>query len=231
MRTVAIVGAGATGTRIARQLERRGSVDAVVLVDDGEGIAATAARSIGSSGLVTAADEIPRRASVVVVATRANSHVAIAHRCVEAGQHVVSVGDSITDVRGLLDLDEHAQAHGVKVVVGAGLMPGLSDVLAELGRAWFDDVREIHVSKFGTGGPDCARQHHRALKGLCFDWEKWRVESARRRFGSRARVVPPTGPSGRLLSRRTGRPRSCCCGRTRTSNGSPHEWLPPGVID
>ena len=30
-------------------------------------------------------------------------------------------------------------------------------------------------SKFGTGGPDCARQHHRALKGLCFDWrdEQW----------------------------------------------------------
>jgi len=42
------------------------------------------------------------------------------------------------------------------------------------------------VSKFGTGGPDCARQHHRALKGLCFDW---RDNQCQRRAGGSGREL------------------------------------------
>lgn len=170
MSTVAIVGAGATGLRAARQLVRRGAVSRIVLVDDGDGVATTGATSLGERVEAGLASEVPADADVVVLATRANSHVELAQDCVACGQHVVSIGDSINDVAGLLDLDDHARSHGVKVVVGAGLMPGLSDILASHGRAWFDEVREVHVSKFGTGGPDCARQHHVALAGLCFDW-------------------------------------------------------------
>lgn len=170
MSTVAIVGAGATGIRAARQLARRSAVSRVILVDDGDGIASSGAISLGSPVEASVAVTIPSAADVVVLATRANSHVELAQYCVTAGQHVVSVGDSINDVRGLLDLDDLARSYAAKVVVGAGLMPGLSDVLASHGRSWFDDVREVHVSKFGTGGPDCARQHHMALKGLCYDW-------------------------------------------------------------
>ncbi len=174
MATVAIVGAGATGTRAARQLARRGVVSRIILVDDEEGAAQSSTKSLGDMVEARSTTEIPEVAEVVVLATRANSHVALAQTCAAAGQHVVSVGDSINDVRGLLDLDDHARSHGVKIVVGAGLMPGLSDVLASHGSAWFDEVREVHVSKFGTGGPDCARQHHSALKGLCFDWRNGR---------------------------------------------------------
>lgn len=170
MSTVAIVGAGATGIRAARQLARRGAVTRIVLVDDGDGIALSGATSLGDTVEANLESNIPEFADVVVLATRANSHVALAQDCVTAGQHVVSIGDSINDVRGLLDLDDHARSHGVKIVVGAGLMPGLSDILASHGRSWFDEVREVHVSKFGTGGPDCARQHHSALKRLCYDW-------------------------------------------------------------
>lgn len=170
MISVAIVGAGATGTRIARQLVRRDDVTRVVLVDDHDGVAEAAARSLPDVVDFTSGTDIPSDAAVVVLATRGESHVGLAQRCVAAGQDVVSVGDSINDVRGLLDLDELAVAHGARVVIGAGLMPGVSDLLAAHGRRWFDDVREVHVSKFGTGGPDCARQHHRALKSSCFDW-------------------------------------------------------------
>ncbi len=182
MTRIAIVGSGATGTRVARQLARSADATNIVLLDDAPGVAQSVARSLG--GLVEAHDgtAVPSDVSVVVLATRSGSHASLAQVCVAAGQHVVSVGDSIGDVRGLLDLDDHARAHGAKIVVGAGMMPGLSDVLAAHGRSWFDEVREVHVSKFGTGGPDCARQHHTALKGLCFDWrdETW----ARRPGGS-----------------------------------------------
>jgi len=58
----------------------------------------------------------------------------------------------------------------VSVVVGAAASPGLSGLLvAELsGRV--DVVDEIHVGVHGTGGPSCARQHHRALAGEAPGW-------------------------------------------------------------
>ena len=31
-------------------------------------------------------------------------------------------------------------------------------------------VDELHVAKYGTGGPACARQHHAALNGNAMDW-------------------------------------------------------------
>src|SRR5690606_12328237 len=41
---------------------------------------------------------------------------------------------------------------------------------------------EIHMAKAGAGGPACARQHHRALRGTAIDWRDgtW----VRRRGGS-----------------------------------------------
>ena len=73
-------------------------------------------------------------------------------------------------MRALLELDAAARAKGTHVVVGAGFSPGLSCVLAVLAARAFERVEEIHVAKVGTGGPACARQHHRALGGHAFDW-------------------------------------------------------------
>ena len=172
-RSVLIVGAGATGTRAARQIVRTSPDCTVSLIDDAEGVAVKAARELGPN--VSATPDSRRDFDAVVIATRAGSHAEIAQQFISHAQVIVSVADSIADVRDLLDLDDLARVHGCRVAVGAGMMPGLTDVLAAHGRRWFDEVREIHVSKFGTGGPDCARQHHRALKGLCFDWrgDQW----------------------------------------------------------
>ena len=141
--------------------------------DDAPGVAEAAAASLGSG--IAANPPETWEVDSVVIATRAESHAEIAQQYLTRAQVIISVGDSIADVRDLLDLDEQATANDCRVVVGAGMMPGLSDVLAAHGRQWFDEVREIHVSKFGTGGPDCARQHHSSLKGLCFDWrdDQW----------------------------------------------------------
>ena len=182
--TVLVVGAGATGTRVARQLVRTSPDCSVVLVDDSPGAAESASHTLGPK--VSVAGEMLPKVDAVVLATRAGSHAALAQQHLATVPIIVSVGDSIDDVRDLLDLDDQARANGCRVVVGAGMMPGLSDVLAAHGRRWFDSVREIHVSKFGTGGPDCAKQHHRALKGLCFDW---REDQWQRRPGGSGREL------------------------------------------
>lgn len=172
--SIIVIGAGATGTRAARQIVRTSPSCQVSLIDDAPGVAESAAESLGPNVSFSSPHDV-HDVDAVVIATRAGSHESIAQQYLAAANIIVSVADSIEDVRGLLDLDEQARADDCRVVVGAGMMPGLTDVLAAHGRRWFDHIREVHVSKFGTGGPDCARQHHRALKGLCFDWrdDRW----------------------------------------------------------
>jgi hypothetical protein len=57
------------------------------------------------------------------------------------------------------------------------MAPGLSGLLVRYLAQRLDDVSEAHVAFHGTGGPACARQHHRALSGLAVGWhdgEWWR---------------------------------------------------------
>jgi len=168
MLQVVVIGAGATGSRVARQLARSSREYQISLIDDDDRVAEDAASRLGTS---VTANKLPSGSiDAVVLATRAESHAELAQNYLGRAHTIISTADSIPDVTALLDLDDPASANDCRIVVGAGMMPGISDVLAAHGKQWFDTITEIHVSKFGTGGPDCARQHHRALKGLCFDW-------------------------------------------------------------
>lgn len=167
---IAVVGCGATGRRIARQLVHGPDSPELILVDEREAVARTVAESVGRHVRWGRERSAWTDSDVAVLAVRAGDHVELGRAAVDSGLHVVSVSDSVRDVRGLLELDARARREGLAVVVGAGMMPGLSDVLVAHGASWMDHLDEIHVSKFGTGGPDCARQHHRALKGACLDW-------------------------------------------------------------
>lgn len=169
--SVAVIGVGAVGARTARQLVSSSEVDRVVLRDlDGER-AEAAARSLGSASTAERPpfDALPD-VDVAVLATPAGTHTALAQALLARNISVVSVSDSVEDVRGLLDLDPEARERGRSVVVGAGFSPGMSCVLARHAAASFDAVDEIHVAVTGTGGPECARQHHRALGGWAIDW-------------------------------------------------------------
>ena len=166
---IGVVGSGATGRRIARQLAHGAAPPDLVLIDHRPGVAAEVARSLGGTVAWSVGDQVPDACDVVVLATGVGKHPALARAAVDHGSHVVSISDSIPDVRGLLRLDERARERERVVLVGAGMMPGLTDLLAAHAASWFDRLDEIHVSKFGTGGPECARQHHGALKGPCID--------------------------------------------------------------
>jgi len=174
-------GTGAVGSRAARQLASSDEVDEVVLVDADPGAAAAVADSLGpvarlggapdgrSGGDGGPGGDGMQGADVVVLATP-DGHRRLAEQALEQGAHVVSVSDSVDEVRQILDLDAEARERGLSVVVGAGFSPGLSCVLARHGAARFDGVDEVHVAKTGTGGPACARQHHRSLEGEALDW-------------------------------------------------------------
>lgn len=171
MTTAAVLGVGAVGARVARQLLSSEGVDHVVLRDERTSRLEIIARSLGEGATIDPAPLAERvEADVVVLAGPAGEHVRLARTAVEAGQPVVSVSDSVADVKALQDLDAEARERGVPVAVGAGFGPGLTCVLAARAATGFDRVDEIHVAKVGTGGPACARQHHRALRGMAVDW-------------------------------------------------------------
>ena len=167
----AVVGCGAVGARVARQLLAMATVDEVVLYDSAGERALAVARALGDNARVEdgGPDELPP-VDVAVLATPAQSQLQWAKSAVRRGISVVSLTDAIEDVQLLLGLAGAARAAGVSVVVGAGFCPGLTCVLARFAAERFDVVDEIHVAKSGTGGPACARQHHRALSGAALDW-------------------------------------------------------------
>ncbi len=175
---VGIIGLGAVGARAARSLIGSLGTSSLVLVDRDERVADGIRRTLGDDLDVRVGEMLPADLEVSVLATPAGNHAAAAGAALRGGSHVVSVADSVDDVRALLDLDQLAQSLERSVVVGAGFAPGLSCLLAALASTRFERVKEIHVAKFGTGGPACARQRHRALRSEALDWrEGWLTRS------------------------------------------------------
>ncbi len=200
--SVTVSGIGATGARAARQLAGCDECDGVVLAGPGERPAALR-RSLGSAASIGTLSE---PGAAVLLAGPAGTHVDQARRAVGDGRHVVSTSDAITDVEGLLALDGEARARGVSVVAGAGFAPGLTCVLARHVAGWMDHVDEIHVARFGTGGPACARQHHAALSTHAADWRDgaW----VRRPGGSGRELCVFPDPIGSVDCYRAGLPDS-----------------------
>jgi saccharopine dehydrogenase-like NADP-dependent oxidoreductase len=176
---VAVVGLGAVGTRAARQLASTDRVDEVVLCDTEPGRPDEVAASLGAKAVVDAGstDRLPD-ADVVILATPCGTQLDAARTLVGAGRSVVTTSDDLDEVRALLDVGPEAEARGAVVALGATFAPGLTCVLARLAADKLEQVDEIHVARLGTGGPACARQHHRSLGGTGVDWRdggwQWR---------------------------------------------------------
>jgi saccharopine dehydrogenase-like NADP-dependent oxidoreductase len=187
-----VYGAGATGARAARHLMSYASPSDLVIIEEKTERAIEVAASLESSARVfeleglrseTRAENfrklcVDANADVVILAT-GEDHAVLAKVALESGVHVVSISDDCDVVDELLELDTTARINNVNLVVGAGFSPGLSCVLARHASIQLDSVDEIHIAKFGTGGPECARQHHRALRSDGVDWNNQRWESRR----------------------------------------------------
>lgn len=170
MTSILLLGAGAVGARAARQLVEDSSIATVVVADIDAKRRRSVVQSTGGKAVDGGARGDDHAVDAVVLAGPNGTHGAAARHHLGQGRPVVSCGDGVADVQGLLDLGPEAEARGVAVVVGAGFSPGYSCLLARHAAASFDAVDEIHVARSGTGGPACARSHHAALAGTALDW-------------------------------------------------------------
>ncbi len=187
---VVVVGAGAVGSRVARQLLSAGGLTELVLIDQDLTVAEEAALSLGGPASATTIGairlesridrfrEVMAGASAAVLAT-ADEHEHYARAALNDGVHVVSVSDDVETVKELQALASLAERQNRSLVIGAGMSPGLACLLALHGSQWLEVVDEIHVAKFGTGGPACARQHHKALRNDSLNWRNQQWEGAR----------------------------------------------------
>jgi saccharopine dehydrogenase-like NADP-dependent oxidoreductase len=173
---VAVVGAGAVGGRVARNLAAEPDVESVTVVHRDPGMIAGLIQELESKVSLRhgGVEEVPPSDVTVLAVPTGNrraAEVALGH-----GSHVVSCADDPTEVRQLLACDRLARTLDRSVCVGVAMAPGVGCALAGYLRGSFDRVEEIHVASMGTGGPACARRHHAALTSLAFDWEdgEWR---------------------------------------------------------
>ena len=172
--TAVVFGAGATGLRIAQLLGEDPSIRSVEVRDTDRARLGSVSDMLGPRTRIGQGSTVPDGTDLAVVATTAGTQAHLALRAVRAGATVVTTTNEITETRDLLAADQVARQHGARLVVGAGYMPGLTCLLARVGAAELDAVDEIHVAKVGTGGPACARQHHRSLSSVAIDWRDGR---------------------------------------------------------
>lgn len=165
---IGIIGAGITGSRLVEQLA--GTAPLAIHDRNPERAARLAALHRSAGQPVASVGRSDLLGCDVVVVACAAPHANLAKALVEGGSHVVSLSDDLTDVVAMLNRSRETAARRRTMVVGAAASPGLTTLLVRQLSASFDSIDEVHVAVHGTGGPDCARQHHRALSGDALGW-------------------------------------------------------------
>jgi hypothetical protein len=89
---------------------------------------------------------------------------------VAEGVSYATCNDDAGAIGALLALDAGAHDSGARVLVGCGLAPGLSDVLARHAAGALDTVDEIHVARWGVAGERCAASARRAQREPGLEW-------------------------------------------------------------
>lgn len=169
-RRIRVVGAGAVGTRLARAVLAADAAVEIEVEDARPEAARKLLAALGERGRMVGTLGAPGVDPTVVVLAQPKSHLEAASRALNSGIHVVSAGDDLEDVRALVGLERVARRTETSLVVGAAMSPGLSGLVARHLADRLDRLDEIHVAVHGTGGPECAMQHHRALGGTALGW-------------------------------------------------------------
>ncbi|MFN8034742.1 MAG: hypothetical protein U0V73_02265 [Acidimicrobiia bacterium] len=198
MTTVLVVGLGAVGARAARQLAESGDVERVFVADADAGRATRVAKVLGEVATVgtwSDAGPLPPGIDVVACAVPAGAELAVARASVDAGVPCVSSVDDHEAIRELLALDGAAQQARTGVIVGCGLAPGLSEVLARHAAGLVDTVDEVHVARVGVAGPASREVVRHALRDHPLEWRAGEWYDAAQRVGHELVWFPePVGP-------------------------------------
>ena len=186
MSRVLLVGAGAVGGRAARQLVETPGVEELLVVDARPKRAGDVAALMGDRATTVdwqPGTPIPEGVDVVACAVPAGDDVTIVRDALEAGVPCASATDDTTAIQSLLELDAVAAERGVPVVVGAGLAPGLSDVLVRHAADGLDTVDDVNVARWGAAGEASASTVRVALADRGAELRDGRVVALVRRGG------------------------------------------------
>ena len=159
MTSVLVVGLGETGVRAARQLLDTNGIDRVFVAARSAGNARAVAESLqdGAEAWTLSDDAMfPPEIDAIASAVPAGADTALAQAALERGISFASVADHDAAINALLEMQEAARERGTTVLAGCGLAPGLADVLVRHAGGALDSVDEVHVARFGVGGPACA---------------------------------------------------------------------------
>jgi hypothetical protein len=155
VRSILLAGLGEVGVRAARQLLETSGVDRLVVAARPSARVRDIAASLGSRAEIidwNPGDELPD-VDAVASALPSDLDASVAQACVRAGVSVALATDRSDVAETIESLDQLARASATTVVVGAGLAPGLTCVLARHAAALFDDLIEVRVARVGVGGP------------------------------------------------------------------------------
>ena len=162
---VVIDGVGVVGGRLARELVSSHRGLGVELHARSPHRRTELAKAFGGDATVhDSAAGIPESARVVVLAGDQGGQAEAAAEHLEAGRHVVTVGDRPEVTSSLLVLDSRARSADRTLVVGAGFSPGLSGLLAARLAEDFEVVDELHYARHGAAGRLCAADRLGALR-------------------------------------------------------------------
>ena len=167
---IGIFGAGVVGARVAESLSIE-SQTSILVYDSSQIVAQRLARRLSeTNSLIKATNRSELHRAKVVVLAGPLPHTPVAKEFLGKGVSIVSTSDDIADCLNLLSLSDLATENKATLIIGAASSPGMSGLLVRNLSKTFDSIDEVHIALHGTGGPACARQHHRALSGQSIGW-------------------------------------------------------------
>lgn len=182
---IVVIGVGATGARVVRQLAFSQQVERLTLVDTNSDRAKEVFESLADNGKTKVSIAAPNSwgatdVDVVVLAGGQGAHLLGAKAALDLDAQVVSLCDDPSEVADLSLMDEAFRSKGLTMVVGAGFSPGLSCVLASHAAKRFDRVDEVHIAHVGTGGKACKQRVYAAMKHRATEWTDgaWAIYNA-----------------------------------------------------
>ncbi|HEX5586531.1 MAG TPA: hypothetical protein VFZ17_04435 [Acidimicrobiia bacterium] len=174
MTSVLIAGLGDVGVRTARQLLDTPGIDHVYVAARSQKHADTVASALHDGATpweLSHHDPVfPDGVDAIASALPPHDDLTLAQAALRAGISFASASDDANELNALVGLDADARAAGLRVLVGCGLAPGLSDVLARHAAGALDAVDEIHVARWGVAGETCAESARRAHRDPGLEW-------------------------------------------------------------
>ena len=153
--TITVVGAGAIGAAVVRELCRHDDVDQVQVCDTRSRTLQTLHDSVKHNGAlrsfqVDARDlgvlsQIVRESNCVISGAPSELNPDLAGLCLDLGVNFCDLGGNEDIVEQELDLDEKAREKAVWIVPNCGLAPGLVNVLTMRGIEQFDTATAASI--------------------------------------------------------------------------------------